>query len=145
VTSTDFSDEFFEFGKEYYYFVRTVSSGLAAEPVESTESNILNVKPVDTFAPSAPAAITLAAAPNTISVFWAINPENDVIGYRLYRSEDDSLPLVKWMLLTPDVWTRNTFQDTRVESGKRYFYRLTAIDKFGNISGPSASVSEVVP
>jgi hypothetical protein len=32
-----------------------------------------------------------------------------------------------------------------VESGKRYFYRLTAVDRFGNVSPPSESVSDIIP
>lgn len=145
VTGAEYADEFFDFGKQYFYFVRTVSVGLAAEPVESTESNIISIKPVDTFPPSAPAAITVAAAPTTVSIFWAVNPEKDVAAYRLYRSEDDALPFAKWTLVTPEPWTKNTFQDTHVESGKRYYYRLTAVDRFGNVSVPSESVSETVP
>ena len=39
----------------------------------------------------------------------------------------------------------NTFQDTRVESGKTYYYYLTAVDKAGNVSGTSEVVSETVP
>lgn len=145
VTSPEFSDEFFDFGKDYLYFVRAVSAGTGAEPVESGESNILKLKPVDTFAPSAPAAITVAAAPSAISIFWAINPEKDIAGYKLYRSEDPDLPLDKWTLLTPQLTPRNTFQDNRVEAGKRYHYYLTATDRFGNVSSPSEVVSDVVP
>ncbi len=145
VSSTEFDDEFFDFGKDYYYFVRTVSAGVAAEPVESTESNILKFKAIDTFAPSAPASITLAAAPRTISIFWAVNPEKDIAGYTIYRSEDDKLALDKWTKLTREMTTRNTYQDSMVESGKRYFYYITATDKFGNVSPPSDVVSEVAP
>lgn len=145
VPRADYADEFFEFGKSYFYFVRTVSPGLAAEPVESTESNILAVKPVDTFAPSAPAAITIAAAPGSISIFWAVNPEKDIKGYALYRSEDPDKPVAEWERLTPTLWDRNTYQDTRVERGKRYYYYLTATDVFGNTSPPSDPISEQVP
>jgi fibronectin type 3 domain-containing protein len=145
VQTAEYADEFFDFGKEYFYFVRSVSVGLGNEPVESTESNILKIKPVDTFAPSAPAAITLASAPGTISIFWAVNPEKDIAGYKIYRSEDKDAPLDKWPLLTPEIWPRNTYQDTHVESGKRYFYYLTATDKFGNVSPSSDIVSETAP
>jgi hypothetical protein len=122
-----------------------VSIGVGDEPVESTESNILKLKPADTFAPSAPAAITLAAAPGTLSIFWAINPEKDIAGYTLYRSEDETVPLSRWTKLTPELWPRNTYQDNRVETEKKYFYYLTATDNFGNTSQPSEIVSETVP
>jgi len=145
VTTVGFDDEFFEFNKDYYYFVRAVSVGTQVEPVESAESNVLKFKAVDTFAPSPPSAITVAAAPGTISIFFAVNPEKDVAGYRIYRSEDRSLPLDKWTPLTPELLKKNTLQDSRVESGKTYYYYLTATDTAGNTSLPSEIVSETVP
>ncbi len=145
ITATGFDDEFFDFGKDYYYFVRSVSVGTQAEPVESTESNIVKFKAVDSFAPSAPTAITVAAAPTAISIFFAVNPEKDIVGYKIYRSTDKDIPLAKWTLLTPELMKTNTFQDNKVESGKSYFYYLTATDKAGNVSEPSAVVGEMVP
>ena len=145
VTSASYDDEFFEFGKEYYYFVRAVSVGTQAEPIESAESNVLKFKAVDTFAPAAPASITVAAAPTTISIFWPVNLQKDVVGYRIFRSEDKDMPKDKWMLLTPELLKTTTFQDTKVESGKTYFYYLTAMDNFNNVSEPSEIVSETVP
>jgi hypothetical protein len=145
VTATTFDDQFFEFEKPLFYFVRAVSVGTGGLPVESSESNILQILPKDTFPPSAPASITLAATPTTISIFYATNPEKDVAGYRIYRSEDPSLEKASWDLLTPELLTANTYQDSRVETGKAYYYYLTAIDKAGNVSPPSDVVSETVP
>lgn len=145
VADTNFDDEFFEFERPHFYFVRAVSVGSGGEPVESGESNIVQLVPKDTFAPSPPAAITIAATPTTISIFFASNPEKDVTGYRLYRSEDENLEKSQWQLLTPEPLTLTTYQDTKVESGKTYFYYLTAIDRFGNVSEPSEVVSEAVP
>jgi len=145
VTGTSFEDELFEFGKEYFYFVRSVSMGTDASPIESDESNIVKIKPIDTFPPSAPTAITLAAGQNVISIFFAVNPEKDVAGYKIYRSLDPDLPKDKWTLLTPDPLKANTFQDRRVEAGKKYYYYLTATDNSGNVSGLSDVVSETTP
>ena len=145
VTGTTYKDEFFEFGKQYFYFVRAVSASTEAVPIESDESNILKIKPVDTFPPSPPAAITLAASKGVISIFFAVNPEKDIAGYKIYRSTDSSLEKSRWNLLTPQLLTTNTFQDKTVESGKTYFYYLTATDTSGNVSLPSDSVSELAP
>jgi fibronectin type 3 domain-containing protein len=144
-TDTRFDDRFFEFKKPYYYFVRAVSSGTESEPVEGAESNIVRFSADDKFAPAPPSAITIAAAPNTISIFWAVNLETDVVGYTVYRTEDHNKPLAEWTVVTPELLKTNTFQDTRVEPGKTYYYYLTATDKFGNISGSSEVVSETVP
>lgn len=145
VAEVKFPDRFFEFEKEYFYFVRSVSVGTGGVPIESGESNIVTVKPKDMFAPSAPASITLAATPTSISIFFPTNPENDVTGYKIYRSEDASLDKANWKLLTPNLLDTNTFQDNEVASGKTYHYYLTATDKFGNVSEPSEAVSETVP
>jgi fibronectin type 3 domain-containing protein len=145
ITATTYRDEFFEFGKQYYYFVRTVSASTDAVSIESDESNIVSVRPVDTFPPSEPSAITLAAGQGVISIFFAVNPEKDVVGYKIYRSTDPDAPKETWQLLTPEVIKTNTYQDTHVESGKKYYYYLTAIDNVGNVSEPSEIVSETVP
>ena len=145
ITSTSFEDEFFEFDKDYWYFVRSVSVGLAAEPVESTESNIVRLRAKDAFPPSPPTAITLAAAPNIISIFFAINPEKDIAGYKIYRSEDRDAPLGNWQLITPEMIKATTFQDNRVETGKTCHYYITATDNAGNVSEPSEIVSETAP
>ncbi|MEO8572509.1 MAG: hypothetical protein ABI481_00950 [Pyrinomonadaceae bacterium] len=145
ISDTNFIDEFFEFDKPLFYFVRAVSVGTGGEPIESGESNVLRLSPKDTFPPSPPSAITLAATPTTISIFFATNPEKDVIGYRIYRATDVNLEKQKWELLTRELLTTNTFQDPRLEKGKTYYYFLTAIDKAGNISQPSEVVSETVP
>jgi hypothetical protein len=145
ITVTAYNDEFFEFGKQYYYFVRAVSAGPDAVPIESDESNILKIKPVDTFPPSPPAAITLAAGQGVISIFFAVNPEKDIAGYKIFRSTDPNLDKEKWSVLTPGLLKTNTYQDRSVENGRSYFYYLTATDTSGNVSSPSDVVSETAP
>lgn len=145
ISDTEFQDEFFEFDRNYFYFVRAVSAGLQAEPVESIESNIVRIRPKDTFEPSAPAAVTIAAAPGTISLFWAVNPENDIAGYKIYRTTDSAKPKAQWELMTPELLKTNTFQDKRIEAGTRYYYYLTATDTAGNVSPPSVVVDDTAP
>ena len=144
-SDTTFSDNFFDFEKNYIYFVRTVSIGSEGEPIESLNSADLEIIPSDTFPPSSPESITIAASPNSISLFFAANPEKDIIGYKVYRTTDNNLPLVKWELLTVEPINTNTFQDQNIRSGVTYYYYLTAIDKFNNTSQPSRIVSETAP
>lgn len=139
---TEFTDAFFEFATAYKYFVRTVSLGSNGQEVESVDSEFVEVTPKDTFPPAAPDAITIAAAPNNISIFFAVNLEKDVVGYRVFRSTNPKTPKDKWQLLTATPLITNTYQDSKVESGRNYYYYLTAIDKFGNESQPSEVVSE---
>lgn len=145
VTNTNYSDETFIFGKKYTYFIRAVSLGVEGEPVESLDSNPVEISPKDIFPPSAPSSITIAAAPNNLSLFFATNPEKDIEGYRIYRSTNQDLPFKDWTLLTPELLKTNTYQDKQIESGTTYFYYLTATDNAGNVSQPSEIISETAP
>jgi hypothetical protein len=145
VSGTQYVDKGFKFGENYRYLVRSVSLGTEGAQVESLNSNVLSVSPRDTFPPSAPTSITLAAALGRLSIFFPANPETDVAGYNIYRSTDPDLPKDKWTKLNTELLTKTTFQDEKVESGKRYYYYLTAVDQAGNVSSPSEVVSETVP
>jgi fibronectin type 3 domain-containing protein len=147
VTATSFADQTFNFGEEYVYVVRAVSLGTGGEPVESLNSNQVNVKPVDTFAPAPPGGLTAAASPSPlrISIFFAANQERDVAGYNLYRSTDPSLPKEQWTKLNRTLLDRTTYQDEAVQSGRRYYYYVTAVDTSGNVSAPSEVQSETAP
>ena len=142
LNDTEFADQKFEFGQNYLYFVRSVSVGVNGAQVESGESNIAAVTPLDVFPPSPPSALTIAASPQTLSIFFAVNPEKDVAGYRIYRTENPSLDKSEWRLLTPEISPNNTFQDKNVESGKKYYYYLKAVDQAGNVSEASEIISE---
>jgi hypothetical protein len=147
VNATSFADQTFAFDEEYVYVVRAVSLGTGGEPVESLNSNPVEVKPVDTFRPAPPTGLTAAAAPTPlrISVFFAANQERDIAGYNLYRSTDPDLPKEQWSKLNRNLLERTTYQDEAVKSGQRYFYYVTAVDKAGNVSNPSEVQSETVP
>jgi predicted phage tail protein len=145
ISGTQYQDRNFKFGETYRYVVRAVSLGTEGGQVESLNSNSISVSPVDTFAPSAPASITVAAAPGRLSIFFPANPEPDIAGYNIYRSSDPDLPKGSWNKLNSELLTRTTFQDEKVESGRRYYYYLIAVDQAGNVSTPSEVVSETVP
>jgi uncharacterized protein len=138
-------DKNFKFGEQYSYIVRSVSLGTGGAQVESLNSNSLTVSPRDIYPPSAPTAVSPAAAPRSISLFFPANPEPDVAGYNVYRSTDPNLPREQWTKLNRELLTRTTFIDETVEAGRKYYYYLTARDAAGNESAPSDVVSETVP
>ena len=145
VSGTEYADKSFKFGGEYRYIVRAVSLGTEGAQVESLNSNLMAVSPRDVFPPAAPSGLSIAAAPGRLSIFFAANPEADIAGYNVYRSNDADLPKTIWTKLNAELLTRTTFQDERVESGKKYYYYVTAVDTAGNVSSPSDVVSETVP
>jgi hypothetical protein len=145
VSGTQYSDKNFKFGNKYRYFVRAVSLGTEGGQVESLNSNAITIAPIDTFKPSAPTSITIAAAPGRLSLFFPANPEPDIAGYNIYRSTDPNLSKDQWTKLNAEPLDKTTFQDEKVESGTRYYYYVTAVDQAGNGSAPSEVVSETVP
>lgn len=145
ISGTEFSDTSFKFGSEYRYVVRALSLGSEAAQVESLNSNIISLTPRDTFRPAAPKGVSIAPAPGRLSIFFAANEESDIAGYNIYRSTDSNLPHGNWTKLNQTLLTRTSFQDDRVESGRRYFYYVVAVDAAGNTSFESEVVSETVP
>ncbi|HYP00580.1 MAG TPA: hypothetical protein VER76_10360 [Pyrinomonadaceae bacterium] len=145
LTANEFGDQTFTFGEEYVYIVRAVSLGTGGAQVESLNSNAQSITPRDTFPPTPPEKISIAPAPRRLSLFFPANPERDVAGYNVYRSADPNAPKDTWTKLNRTLVERTTYQDDAVESGKKYYYYLTAVDTAGNTSQPSEVVSETVP
>ncbi|MFZ0638654.1 MAG: hypothetical protein WA020_04105 [Candidatus Acidiferrales bacterium] len=142
-----YGDTSFTFGHTYAYTVRSVV-GYTSGSVESEDSNVLNVTPRDTFAPATPENIAATATPSNgvaaahVDLSWAISSESDLLGYNVYRSDSESgsgTRVNATPLATP------AFRDDSVVAGTQYFYRVTAIDRAGNESAPSAPVAVTVP
>lgn len=145
VSGAQFGDKTFKFGLNYKYLVRSVSLGTEGAQVESLDSNTLSVSPRDVYAPAVPGPVTINAAPGRLAIFFPANLESDIAGYTIYRSTDANLPHNRWTKLNSTLLSKTTFQDDNVESGKKYYYYITAIDQTGNVSPPSDVVSETVP
>jgi predicted phage tail protein len=148
ISGTEYADKNFQFGKDYRYIVRAVSLGTGGAQVESLNSNAISVSPRDVFPPAAPERPSVAAPePSSarLAIFFAANKEVDIAGYNIYRSTDPDLPKQNWTRLNQALLTRTTYQDDKVESGKTYYYYITAVDKAGNVSPPSEVGSEKAP
>ncbi len=141
ISETSFTDRSFKYQTDYVYVVRALSQGRSGL-IESADSLPLEVKPVDTFKPGAPDPVSIASANGVISLFWPTSPERDVVGYNVYRAESAAPDEKEWVKLNADPLGPVTFRDDRVTTGQRYFYRVTAVDRFNNESEPSAVVSE---
>ena len=141
-----YRDTAFDFGKTYLYTVRTVISA-DGSPVESSDSVPAIVGPRDVFPPSAPqglvGAIIVGSPTNApeVELSWSINTETDLAGYRVYRSDQQDAP---GKLVTTDLLLSPVYRDTSVQPGHTYWYSVTAVDRSGNESTPSASVAAEV-
>jgi len=135
-----YRDALFDFGKTYAYIVRSAVL-VESNALESADSVAAIVTPRDTFPPAAPQNVVAAvlSGVNSGSVFvdlsWSINLETDLAGYRVYRSEQQD---TRGAVITPEVLLAPAYRDTSVEPGHRYWYTVTAIDRAGNESEPSA-------
>ncbi len=139
--SPEYEDRGVAVGAAYQYFVRSVVA-YAGQPYESADSNLATITMRDVFPPSAPTGLVVVPVPAEqgsaahLDLSWNINPETDVAGYNVYRSEQESARgtrLNSALLPTP------AYSDMSAVAGQRYWYRVTAVDRSGNESAPSAA------
>jgi hypothetical protein len=142
-TSPEYRDSGFDYDQPYAYVVRSVVDSPAG-PLESNDSNQIELTPKDIFPPAAPQGMVVAILPgadpsaSVVELSWAINVEPDLAGYRVYRSEKEG---ERGSLLTPAPLPSPTYRDTTVQSGQHYWYTVTAVDHAGNESVPSSAVA----
>lgn len=146
-TSPAYRDLQIETGKTYVYSVRSVVQH-GNDALESEDSNWATVTPKPALPPGAPQGLVsvfvpaIAESPGHVELSWAINPENDIAGYNVYRSEQEGVSgprLNQELLLTP------AFRDMNAVPGRRYLYTVTAMDRTGNESPASTAVEGGVP
>jgi hypothetical protein len=142
-----FQDMQVEFGRTYVYLVRSLAQYSDAA-LESADSNLVIVSPRDIFPPTAPQNVTVVLVPAQgenrayLDVSWAINPETDIAGYNVYRSEREGVPGPR---LNPELLLTPAFRDMNGLPGRRYVYTATAVDRAGNESTASAPALGSIP
>jgi hypothetical protein len=146
-SSPEFSDTHFEFGRTYLYTVRAIAQ-FGPDSIESADSTPAVVTPRDTFPPAVPVGLEAAVIPATpeapahVELSWAISSEGDLAGYYVYRSDRDDTPGER---ISREILPSPTFRDISVVPGRRYFYRVSAVDRAGNESPLSSTVQTEVP
>lgn len=132
---------------EKRYFFRIIASR-ENRPSETSAVYDFQTVPTleDTTPPAAPngLGIALTEYANQVTLFWAPNTETDLKGYKLYRSE---LPSSGFAALGNIVVTKGTerYIDVGVVTGKKYYYRVAALDQANNEGSASDIVSMVIP
>lgn len=145
--TTSYADSHFTFDTPYEYSVRSVISANGIE-LESDDSNLVDVTPRDIFPPSSPLgleAVLVPAEGNTpasLDLSWAINPETNLTGYNIYRSEQEG---ARGERINPELLRTPAFRDMNAVPGHRYFYTVTAVDAAGLESAASAAIAASVP
>ena len=90
--------------------------------------------PVDSFAPPAPAGLSVFQTERGIELRWNASDAPDLAGYNVLRGEGAGETLQP-LLKTPTAET--THVDTAITAGVTYVYVVIAMDQAGNPSGQS--------
>jgi hypothetical protein len=139
ILDTTFSDSEFQFDEKYTYYVRA-SVSESSPFLESADSEPLEIVPKDTFPPKMPKGLVAVPGDDFVSLSWDINRESDLAGYKVWRKSSTDEKFTALGELIRD----NVYNDTTVRRDKRYEYSVSAVDKSGNESEKSKSIS-VVP
>jgi len=146
-SETEFRDVHFEFGTPYIFTIRSVAQ-YGADSVESADSVPTLITPRDIFPPATPTGLEIAVisaspqVPTYVELSWAISMEEDLAGYFVYRSDREDTPGER---VDAEILPSPAFRDISVQSGKRYYYRVSALDRAGNESPMSSAVVADVP
>lgn len=122
--------------RRYRYTVRAVA-GEGPSARESEPAGPAEAFPEDRTPPGPPRGLTAVREGDAIRLRWAVSPEPDLLGYRVYRRV---LPDGRRVLLTAEPTPEPDYQD-RPPSGL-VAYTVTAVDRSRkrNESAPSAEV-----
>lgn len=133
-------------GARTYYF--KIVANREGRPAETSSLQTLNtLSTLEDRTPPAPPTgveVALSGLPGQLTVFWAASSDTDLKGYQVYRSEiaNGVFSLISNTLIARG---QERFTDFTVTTGKKYYYRVTAVDQAGNESGYNNLVSMMVP
>jgi predicted small lipoprotein YifL len=140
IKENKYSDKDFLFGEVYHYLVR--ASSTESSPFwESADSGTVKILAEDVFAPAPPSGLILVAGEDFISLSWDISREKDLVGYNVWRTDENQ---EEYLLLTLQPIRENIYNDYAVEKNKRYHYAITAQDVKGNESEKTETRSEEI-
>lgn len=130
--SPSFSDADFAFDHSYYYQVQAEFKSGDSQ-AESEDSPPVEITPHDVFPPAAPPEVTAIYSAGAVEIVWSPSTAPDLAGYNVYRHEEGG----RDVRMNKDLVRTPVFRDPAVETGRTYFYRVTAVDLAGNESPPS--------
>jgi fibronectin type 3 domain-containing protein len=108
----------------YRYLVRTVRQ-VGSSSLESLDSPVQTVKPVDQTPPAPVLNLVAVATEKGIELRWEAGRELDLAGYRVYRR---SLAEPRFRVLTAQLVAAPYFVDSDTAKGVTYYYYVVAVD-----------------
>jgi fibronectin type 3 domain-containing protein len=136
LTGTSYADNGLLGPAVYFYRLSAVDS----TGFESNRSFAFSDTVFDYVAPAAPASLVASAADGQVQIHWNPNGEGDFAKYYVYRGTSPNPAAI--------IDSISTFDDTLrtysgLVNGRQYYFRLTAMDTSGNVSGFSNEVNAV--
>jgi fibronectin type 3 domain-containing protein len=107
--------------------------------LESEDSEGIEILTKDTFAPEPPKGLISVAGQDVLAISWDANEEDDLEGYRVWRREEGA---IEFRPLTQNSIKESAYNDRAIERGKMYAYAVTALDKAGNESQKSKTITD---
>lgn len=137
VTGTTWTDTAVPGGTSYYKVVAVDGAGNASAP-----SAPASITAADTTAPSVPTGLTASVSGTSAALSWTASTDDvGVTGYTVYRgSSADFTADASSKIGTA---TGTSYTDNGLAVGT-YYYKVTASDAAGNVSGASAAASAQV-
>jgi fibronectin type 3 domain-containing protein len=138
-----------EWEKQYGYratVVNVVSApGQPEVEVEGDDTPTVPAFAHDVFPPAVPTGLqaVFSGVGQTpfVDLVWSPDTEADLAGYNIFRHEENEPPVK----LNSEPVKAPAFRDSNVQSGKKYFYSVSAVDERNNESAKSEETSEQVP
>jgi fibronectin type 3 domain-containing protein len=121
----------------YYYQVSAVN-GTGLEGPRSGEASALT----GDVPPAAPTGLTATVSGGNVTLDWADNAEQDLAGYRVFRSSTSGGPYAP---IGPALVSGSSYTDTGLAQGSTSYYVVSAVDAGGFESSRSAQVSATIP
>lgn len=142
-------DHDFQWQTEYAYRATVVTvverPGQAEIEVEGEDTPAINLRTNDVFPPSVPEGLQAVFSGEGqqpfVDLIWAPDTDADLAGYNIYRREGIGRPAK----INPELAKLPAYRDANLQSGKKYFYAVRAVDVRGNESALSPETSEEVP
>ena len=86
--------------------------------------------------PATPSSLAAAAGNTSITLTWSANSESDLASYKVYGGTSASPTTLFFTISAGTV----TYTHTGLTNGTTYYYRISAVDNFGNESSKSSDV-----
>jgi fibronectin type 3 domain-containing protein len=123
-----------QLGRRMNFFVTAIDITGQAGPPSEKVTHFLK----DNIPPSVVNQVNAEYIDGSIELTWPVSPESDLEGYYVYKSLDIREGYEK-LNATPVKPLETVFQDSSIEEGNRYFYKVAAVDSSGNEGARSAA------